>query len=301
VRLFRVSDGAQVGSLGTSAGEAVDVAFSPDGSLLAVAHRDESLGARVKIWRVADGSLLGELPSHSGHRPLAFCPHAMLLAVAGDCLSGADPPGVQLWRVPDLKLVRTIAQPHERSSGYVSAIAFSSDGNFMAVGDEAGTIQMCRVKDGEVVATVDTRHVFLGALTFSPDGSLLAHAGTSGPQIALCTPSTGSELLSLAGEQRTRGELGMPPAVTDLQFSRDGGLLAASESTGDLARVEVFDIKTGSLIRTLDAGMATNETLNGQPRRVADVRAVRFSPDGDHLAWCGSNGVIVSRAAELVG
>ncbi len=301
IRLFRVSDGTPIGSLGSSAGETVDVAFSPGGDLLAAACRDETAGASVKIWRVADGGLVGELPAHAGNRPLAFCPDGMLLAVGTDCLISADPLGVQLWSVPALQLVRTIAPPEESPSGCISAVAFSPDGDLLAAGDEAGTIRVCRIRDGAIVSTVDTGHAFLAALAFSPDGSLLAHAGMSGPRIALCTLPSGSEFVCLAGEQKTRGELGMPPAVSDLDFSSDATLLAASESTGDLARVEVFDLATGALIRTLDAGMATAEAPTGRPRRVADVRAVRFSPDGNHLAWCGSNGVVVFRVVELVG
>ena len=111
IRLFRVSDGTPVGSLGSSAGEVVDLAFSPGGDLIAASCRDETTGASVKIWRVTDGGLVAELPAHSGNRPVAFCLDGMLLAVGTDCLSSAEPRGVQLWSVSGLHLIRTIAQP----------------------------------------------------------------------------------------------------------------------------------------------------------------------------------------------
>lgn len=300
INLWRAADGQLVHSLGRPGEQVIDVAFSPDGTLLASSCRDEEAGVAVKLWRVADGTVVGELPAGAGQRPLLFSPDGKLLALGTDYLSAARPLGVQLWSVPDMTLVRTLAAP-EAATGYVSAISFSPDGRLIASADDCGIVKVSRVEDARVLSSLDTGHLFVVALAFAPDGTLLAHAGMSGPRIAMCRVPSGAEVSHLQGEQNARGRIGRPPAVNDLHFSPDGALLAASESTGDLARVEVFSVSDGQLLRTLDAASAGGGRAARMGKSLADVRAVEFSPDGEYLAWCGSNGIVVSRVDELLG
>jgi tetratricopeptide (TPR) repeat protein len=300
IDLWSAADGELLRSLGDPGEQVVDLAFSPDGALLAASCRDEEVGVAVRMWRVADGSLAGELPAGAGQRPLAFSPDGKLLAVGTDYLSAARPLGVQLWKMPEMQLLRTLAVP-QAATGYVSAITFSPDGKLIASADDVGLVQLSRTQDARLLSSLDTGHLFVVSLAFSPDGALLAHAGMSGPRVAVCAVPSGAEVACLDGEQSARGRIGRQPAVNDLDFSPDGDLLAASESTGDLARVEVFSVSEGRLLRTLDAAPAGGGRAPRTGRSLADVRAVEFSPDGKHLAWCGSNGVIVSRVAELVG
>ena len=61
------------------------MAFSPDGRLLATAFQ----GSEIKLWKVADGTLLQTIVDHEYpmvNRPavvLAFSPDGRLLATAG--------------------------------------------------------------------------------------------------------------------------------------------------------------------------------------------------------------------------
>jgi len=105
------------------------VAFSPDGVLLASGSEDET----VRLWRVADGSLVRTLEGHeSDVESVAFSPDGALLA------SGSDDNTVRLWRVKDGSLVRTL----EGHTGGVWSVAFSPDGGLLASGSWDGTVRL---------------------------------------------------------------------------------------------------------------------------------------------------------------
>ncbi len=300
VTLRRASDGKRIAALGRKDENIVQVAVSPDGEYLASTSLDERAGAEVKLWRIADRSLVGALPANSGRRPLAFSPDGKHLAVGTDYLGPARPLGVQLWSLPDLQLVRAVAQPEQPALGYVSAIAFSPDGKLIAAADDAGAIRISRVRDGVRIKTIQTDSVFGLSLAFSPDGTLLAHGGMSGPSVILSRVPDGERISVLGGDAHRLSALGRPPAVNDLDFSPDGHLLAASESTGDLARIEIFRLSDAGLVRTIEAGPAPGRAPRLARGARCDVRHVRFSPTGEYLAWCGSAGVAVARVADCL-
>ena len=83
--LWRVSDGS---ALHTFESPAYDVAFSPNGEILASGE------GRIHLWRVSDGELLHVLPSSFVGYGLAFSPDGRLIA------NGLGDGTVQLWGVP---------------------------------------------------------------------------------------------------------------------------------------------------------------------------------------------------------
>jgi WD40 repeat protein len=294
VKLWRVGTGVPYRDFGWGE-DAVDVAFSPSGNALAVASRDEKTGDTVKLWRMPDSGLVGVFPQHAGNRPLAFSPDGKLLAIGTDYMSTASPLGVQLWAMPERKVVGAVASPEVASSGYVTALAFSRDGKLLASADDSGTIWISSVADRQRRTTMQTGNMVTVALAFSPSGKTLAYGGSSGPTVTVCTVPGGKQVEVLKGDSGGRSKLGLPLAVKALAFSPDGRLLATCESTGDLARIELFQVSDGELLRTLDA----SRLFASSPLRLFDLRDLQFSPDGRYLAWCGSQGVVVARVADL--
>ncbi len=119
------------------------IAFSPDGEMLASGARDGT----VNLWRVADGSLLRTLAGHTDWvLSVAFSPDGKTL------VSGAADGTVNLWRVADGSLLRTL----EGHTGGVDSVAFSSDGETLASGSRDGTV---RLWGGDVLPTRGHRNL----------------------------------------------------------------------------------------------------------------------------------------------
>jgi len=125
VWLWRVSDGTLVRTLDGRVGDVWDVAFSPDGTLLAAAT-----GGGIRLWRISDGTLLRTLEGDTSS--VAFSPDGTLLA------SGETRGLIRLWRVSDGYLARTL----DGHTWAVESLAFSPDGNLLASGSDDGTIRL---------------------------------------------------------------------------------------------------------------------------------------------------------------
>jgi len=109
------------------------VSFSPDGSLLASGSYDST----IKLWRVADGSLVRTLKGHTDWvNSVSFSPDGRLLA------SGSEDNTIKLWRVSDGSLVRTL----KGHTGEVRSVSFSPDGRLLASGSGDNTIKLWQVR-----------------------------------------------------------------------------------------------------------------------------------------------------------
>lgn len=155
LKVFRVSDGTLVWSLGGHNNSTRAVAFSPFGNLLASGGDDRT----VKLWQVSNGTLARTLPVGSRVRSVAFSPDGGLLA-SGDAAS------VKLWRAADGALVRALTPPF---SGQVTSVAFSPDGSQVAGGSLDGTVRVWRVSTGALSYT-------LTLPASSPNGSVTSFA-----------------------------------------------------------------------------------------------------------------------------
>lgn len=175
---------------------------SPDGKLLALSYYAES--ESLKLWRISDTAVVtpvGEIDDKSAlPREFAFSPDGRFLAVGSGTNAmkplGDEKAAVQLWEISDPAHPQQVGQPLRTTENSVSALAFSPDGQLLAV---AGTesASLWNVTEPAYPARIEnplstsratchfgeTSRPCAGgpmALVFTADGRTLAAAGEGG-------------------------------------------------------------------------------------------------------------------------
>jgi WD40 repeat protein len=167
----------------------VDLAFSPDGSMLSAASFD----GNTRVWKVASGDERLTLPSHALAIGVAFSPEGELLAT-----SGSDGT-VKLWDVSTGAKVRTLTG----HLGAVLSVAFSPDGRLHATAGEDNTVRLWDPSTGRELLVLTGQTQGVTDLAFSPDGDHLAASSNDGTVRVYILPI--QELIDLARTRLTRG------------------------------------------------------------------------------------------------
>lgn len=185
LELRRVSTGKVLMTLRSAANMRVNsVAFSQDGQTLAVCGISYHLGgldtAVMELWKVSTGTLLTTLRTAPGaNYAVAFSPDGRTLAIGEQrtgitrlTLSTYDMGAVELLNVSTGKVLRNF---YVEDSDSVLCIAFSPDGNTLAVSGYSGKVELRKVTTGELLKTLDPETIaHLSSLVFSRDGNTLA-------------------------------------------------------------------------------------------------------------------------------
>jgi WD40 repeat protein len=224
------------------------LALGPDGALLASAAGGEDEPAELLVWEVATGRLVQALstPGESV-MALAFHPDGKSLASAGR--SGS----VKIWDIESGK-----ARLEKRASLKPSlAIAFSGDGNTLAVGGgsdgRTGAIDVWDTGTGEMRRAIQTPES-ARSLAITSDGMLVAYAGAGGDVRLLRVADDGVRASLAMGMKR----------VSCLAFGPDGQTLAVA---GSSEGVKLWDVPSAQERASL-------------PRHRGGACFVGFSDDG---------------------
>jgi WD40 repeat protein len=327
-RIWRLSDGKQLRSLGEHTGDVLAVEFSPDGTLLATASADSG----VRVWRTA-----------TGERRFLFVGHnnpTIALAWSRDGRFIADASLDRTARILDIGGIgagRMAAVLIGHEDG-LSAIAYSADGRTIATVARDGTARLWDARAEHELLRVASHPPGRTGVSFDPagrfalswgvDGARVTELGSrrdvaldAGRDVTLARFDPGGSRVVTARpagvrvhtrDGRKLHELPHREPVTDAVYARDGRLVTASidgwarvfgrrgrllahlDHGESVTRVAVRD---DGLIATATASGAIRLWQPGAAATVASghergVNALGFSPDGERLVSAGDDGAV---------
>lgn len=196
--------------LGLAGGTIDSLAFSPDGSRLAIACQDAIL-----ICNVSDGDIITRLPVRDA-TGIAFSPDGKRLAISLKSYT------IRLW---DIRTAKMVCECFGHKMP-VKAVTFSPDGTRLASGSDDKTVRIWDAASGKQLHILRGHTEGVNDVAYSPDGAIIASASKD-TLIRLWDADSGQELSQL----RRHSDV-----VSSIAFSRDGRRLV-SASADDTIRI----------------------------------------------------------------
>jgi WD40 repeat protein len=207
--------------------KAKDLAFSPDGTMLATSGDN-----RLQLWSVKNKELLREVDFGRQHiYQAAFGPDGRLLMLRN--VNGET----TLWDEDSKQVLIRF----DEDKSLTSNMALSPNGRQVAVGaesDDRRIVQIWNLDNGQTEKELSLEGR-VNAVVFNPDGNLLASAESYSSLVKLWDVATGQLLHTLSGHS---------DGVWAVAFSRDGELLASAGGAHD-GTVRIWDVKTGEFLQ----------------------------------------------------
>ena len=245
-----------------------DVAFSPDGKIIAAtATLTSPPQNNIVLLNTADGTLRHELVGHSGLIDrIAFSPDGTLLA------STSSDGSLRLWNIADGTEKLNI-----QLTGQLKSLAFNPAGTslFFMTNSNPNTIWQLDVAAGkeQIIYSRDDASFSVNGLILSPDGNMVVLDATES-----IDNEAHAVIYQLDQIVQTETKVFDQPAShpLDIFYSAHGKLLVAITPDGSMT-TQVWDVEANNLLYTLPPA----QTSDGS--EVATTRAV-LNPAGTILA-----------------
>jgi WD40 repeat protein len=282
VKIWSAENGTFIRALFGSNNNATVIAFSPDGQYLATGTGQAGQGLSLNLWRVADGvRVVGRIPAFTnGTISVSFSPDSQFLVA-----SGFHSEEYKVYHVPDMTLIATVGN-FDPDRGYnvrINAVAFSPDGQFIAVGDTIA-LRLRRATDGTLVRTMNTNApnvMKTMAVAFSPNGLYVA-AGVSvtDPTYSTCQDCAIKVFRVSDGSLFHIYENGNNMTFPTVSFSPNSTIIAAAygHDHDNGGAVQFWQVATGNTVQ-----------LDARPLFYWDFA---YSPLGDTYGFFGGDGLI---------
>ena len=291
-KLWDAETGALVRTLNGRDNNANVIRFSPDSQYLATGTGGGGSTLNLNLWRVSDGVLLvGRIGAfNNGTISLSFSSDGQLLACAG-----FDAENYKIYHVPDMTLVADVDNfdPDQGNSVRTNAVAFSPDGQLIALGDNRG-VHLRRVSDGSLVRILNTNapsSMKTHSVAFTPDGQYVA-AGVSvtDPTYSNCIDCAVKMFRVSDGALVRIFSNGNNMHFPKIAFSPAGTVIGASYSHDhdNAGAVQFWNVNTAATIQM--------DMFELFPWDFA------FSPLGNRYAFYSASGLLgVARASDQTG
>jgi WD40 repeat protein len=229
--------------------------FTADGRTLISSPYNTVNDRAIRFWDVATGQEVRQFPLLTD----SFSSHYFNTDGTHMLTCNRNMPGsFRLWDVASGQVIHELPYPAPREA--LRSVALSADGQTVAAGfgQGWGINRLCwwNTASGQLLKDVQAHPPYIGPLSFSPDGKVLATGSDGDGTIHLWDVATGAKLSPREGHQA---------AVVSLSIAPDGQTVA---TVGDDQTLRLWDPATGAERRRI----ATNGS------------AVAFSPNGKTLA-----------------
>jgi WD40 repeat protein len=208
-----------------------DLAFSPDGRLLATCGYDRL----IKLWDVAAGTALRVLKDHSDAvYGVAFSPDGRLLA------SAAADRAVKVWDVVSGRRLYTLGE----ATDWLYAVAWSPDGRRLTAGGVDKSLRAWDVtpEGGKLVQSVFAHEGAITRIVYAADGATL-YSLSEDRTVKVWDAARMTERKVLPRQPDVALALALRPAAPQLALGRFDGVLAVLDPASGKVVAEPLPVK----------------------------------------------------------